>query len=61
VPPLQRPVDILAPLELPNKSRNYKRFSGGRLDIVIGTWSINNVVFKSLGLLIVDEEQKVWS
>jgi transcription-repair coupling factor (superfamily II helicase) len=36
-----------------------KRFSGGRLDIVIEpiNWSIK-CSFKDLGLLIVDEEQK---
>jgi transcription-repair coupling factor (superfamily II helicase) len=41
------------------KKQKHKRFSGGRLDIVIEpiNWSIK-CSFKDLGLLIVDE---VWS
>jgi transcription-repair coupling factor (superfamily II helicase) len=42
------------------KSETLKDLADGRLDIVIGTHQLvnKNVVFKDLGLLIVDEEQK---
>ena len=42
------------------KAETLKDLSEGRLDIVIGTHQLvnKNVVFKDLGLLIVDEEQK---
>jgi len=42
------------------KSETLKQLAEGKLDIVIGTHQLvnKNVVFKDLGLLIVDEEQK---
>jgi len=42
------------------KTQTLKDLADGRLDIVIGTHQLvnKNVVFKDLGLLIVDEEQK---
>lgn len=42
------------------KSETLKELAEGKLDIVIGTHQLvnKNVVFKDLGLLIVDEEQK---
>ncbi|GGA67179.1 transcription-repair-coupling factor [Flavobacterium palustre] len=42
------------------KSETLKELADGKLDIVIGTHQLvnKNVVFKDLGLLIVDEEQK---
>ena len=42
------------------KSETLKDLESGRLDIIIGTHQLvnKNVVFKDLGLLIVDEEQK---
>ena len=42
------------------KSETLKDLAAGKLDIVIGTHQLvnKNVVFKDLGLLIVDEEQK---
>lgn len=42
------------------KSETLKDLSEGRLDILIGTHQLvsKNVVFKDLGLLIIDEEQK---
>ena len=42
------------------KTETLKEFAEGKLDIVIGTHQLvnKNVVFKDLGLLIVDEEQK---
>jgi transcription-repair coupling factor (superfamily II helicase) len=42
------------------KQRTLKDLAEGKLDIVIGTHQLvnKNVVFKDLGLLIVDEEQK---
>ncbi|OIQ19273.1 MAG: transcription-repair coupling factor [Flavobacterium sp. MedPE-SWcel] len=42
------------------KSETLKQLTEGKLDIVIGTHQLTNksVVFKDLGLLIVDEEQK---
>ncbi|RVT80072.1 transcription-repair coupling factor [Flavobacterium sufflavum] len=42
------------------KSETLKQLAEGQLDIVIGTHQLvnKNVVFKDLGLLIVDEEQK---
>ena len=42
------------------KAATLKDLADGKLDIVIGTHQLvnNNVVFKDLGLLIVDEEQK---
>lgn len=42
------------------KSETLKALEAGKLDIIIGTHQLTNksVVFKNLGLLIVDEEQK---
>ncbi len=42
------------------KSETLKQLAEGKLDIIIGTHQLvnKNVVFKDLGLLIVDEEQK---
>jgi transcription-repair coupling factor (superfamily II helicase) len=42
------------------KAETLKLLAEGKLDIVIGTHQLvnKNVVFKDLGLLIVDEEQK---
>jgi transcription-repair coupling factor (superfamily II helicase) len=42
------------------KAQTLKDLADGRLDIVIGTHQLvnKNVVFKNLGLLIIDEEQK---
>lgn len=42
------------------KSETLKQLEEGKLDIIIGTHQLTNksVVFKNLGLLIVDEEQK---
>jgi len=42
------------------KTEILKELEGGKLDIIIGTHQLvnKNVVFKNLGLLIIDEEQK---
>ena len=55
-------VDLLSRFRTPTEQADtLKRLKAGHLDILIGTHSIlntNKVVFKDLGLLIIDEEQR---
>jgi transcription-repair coupling factor (superfamily II helicase) len=55
-------VDVVCRFRTPKEQREtFSRVESGQVDVLIGTHSIlntNNVIFKDLGLLIIDEEQR---
>jgi len=54
-------IDFLSRFRTPSESRDIKnKIAEGKIDIIIGTHSLfaNDIKYKSLGLLIIDEEQR---
>ena len=54
-------LSISPDLRLPRNSKTINAVKAGEVNIIIGTHRlVSKVAFNNLGLLIIDEEQKVW-